>query len=766
MDNASDVIVEVANQGIDTIQSSVNQTLGDNLENIVLLGTTGITGTGNSLDNSIIGNSAGNTLKGLAGNDTLDGGAGADRLEGGAGDDIYVVDNSGDVLVEAANSGTDTVNSSISLTLGDNVERLVLLGSAAINATGNSLDNVLTGNGAANTLNGGAGSDSLFGLAGDDTLDGGASFDRMEGGTGNDTYIVDAADLVVEAVDGGTDTVKASISFTLIDNVENLLLLGSSAINGTGNGLNNTLTGNSGANTLTGLDGDDTLDGAAGADTLDGGIGNDTYIVDNADDQVVEAADSGSDTVRSSISLTLGDNVENLLLQLGSAAVIGTGNALDNSLTGNAGANTLSGLAGNDTLNGGEGADTLDGGTGNDIYFVDNAGDVVVEAADDGTDTVRSSITLTLGAELENLVLLGSDAIDATGNGANNTLTGNSDANSLNGAAGNDTLKGLAGNDTLNGGAGADTLDGGTGDDIYVIDDAGDVAVEAANAGTDTVRSSITLTLGDNLETLVLLGSAAINGTGTSASNTITGNSGANVLNGAAGNDTLNGLDGNDTLDGGAGADQMEGGIGNDTYVVDNVTDSVAEAAKAGSDTVRSTITFTLGANVEKLALLGSAALNGTGNDAANTLTGNAGINRLNGADGNDTLSGNDGNDFLTGGIGADRLSGGAGADDFVFRSLAETTNATDGRDTILDFIHGQGDDIALSAIDANTKSSGNQAFSFIGDDAFSGKAGELRFLQTKGDTIVQGDVNGDGRADFSMCLDATIDLVKGDFIL
>jgi Ca2+-binding RTX toxin-like protein len=181
---------------------------------------------------------------------------------GGRGDDIYVVDNAGDVVTEVQNEGADTVQAGITYTLGANVENLTLTGAAAVNGTGNDGNNVLVGNSAANRLSGGAG---------DDTLDGGAGADTLVGGQGNDTYGVDdAGDVVTESLNEGTDTVQAGITYTLGATVENLTLTGSAAINGTGNDGNNVLVGNSAANRLSGGAGDDTLDGGAGADTLIG----------------------------------------------------------------------------------------------------------------------------------------------------------------------------------------------------------------------------------------------------------------------------------------------------------------------------------------------------------------------------------------------------------------------------------------------------------------------------------------------------------------
>ncbi|MFT3736953.1 MAG: VCBS domain-containing protein [Rhodocyclaceae bacterium] len=271
VDNAGDIVTENASEGSDTVQSSVTYTLGSNVENLTLTGSSALSGTGNTLDNVLTGNSAANALTGAAGNDTLDGGAGNDSMLGGSGNDTYVVDSTSDVVTENSNEGTDLVKASVTWTLGNNVENLTLTGTTAINGTGNALDNLLTGNSAAN---------KLTGAAGNDTLDGGSGNDSMLGGAGNDIYVVDStSDVVTENSSEGTDLVKASVTWTLGSNVENLTLTGTTAINGTGNTLNNVLTGNSAANTLTGAAGSDTLDGGAGNDSLIGGAGNDTYML-------------------------------------------------------------------------------------------------------------------------------------------------------------------------------------------------------------------------------------------------------------------------------------------------------------------------------------------------------------------------------------------------------------------------------------------------------------------------------------------------------
>ncbi|GCL43050.1 hypothetical protein NIES80_27610 [Dolichospermum planctonicum] len=565
---------------------------------------------------------ANDILNGGAGNDTLDGGAGTDTLIGGLGDDIYVVDSTTDIITENANEGTDTIQSSVTLTLATNVENLTLTGTAAINGTGNAGNNVITGNGANNTLDGGAGIDTLI------------------GGLGDDIYVVDSAtDTITENVNEGIDTIQSSVTLTLATNVENLTLTGTAAINGTGNAGNNVITGN-GANNI--------LNGGAGTDTLIGGLGDDIYVVDSATDTITENVNEGIDTIQSSVTLTLATNVENLTLT--GTAANGTGNELNNVITGNAGNNILDGGAGNDTLDGGAGTDILIGGLGNDIYIVDSTTDIITELANGGTDTIQSSVTYTIAAlaNVENLTLTGAAAINGTGNASNNVITGN------------------AGNNILDGGAGTDILIGGLGNDIYVVDSATDTITEGANAGKDTIQSSVTYTIAAaNVENLTLTGAAAINGIGNAANNVITGNTGNNILNG------------------GAGTDILIGGLGNDIYVVDSTTDIITELANGGTDTIQSSVTYTiLAANVENLTLTGAGAINGTGNAANNVITGNGA---------NNTLDGGAGNDILTGGLGKDTLTGRLGVDRFDYRTLANSAlgifdvitdfNATTGND-------------------------------------------------------------------------------------
>ncbi len=398
--------------------------------------------------------------------------------------------------------------------------------------------------------------DVLNGGAGNDTLYGGAGKDIMTGGTGNDIYSVDNADdEVIELPGGGTDTVNTRLStYTLGDDVENLKFVGTGDFTGHGNARGNALTGGAGDDTLDGGDGNDTLIGGAGDDTMKGGGGNDVYRVDDAGDIVEEMVGGGVDTVSTTLSTyTLGNDVENLRF-VGTGDFTGYGNALGNTLTGGAGDDTLDGGAGNDTLIGGGGDDTMSGGAGNDTYYVDDAGDIVMELAGSfgGIDKVHTTLTTyTLGDDVENLKFVGTGEFTGYGNALANTLTG---------------------------GAGDDTLDGGAGNDTYYVDDAGDMVIELAGSsgGLDKVYTTAsTYTLGDNVENLNFVGAGVFTGYGNGLANKLTGGTSADTLDGGDGKDRLIGGKGADTLIGGRGADTMTGGADADVFVFRETTDSI-----------------------------------------------------------------------------------------------------------------------------------------------------------------------------------------------
>jgi Ca2+-binding RTX toxin-like protein len=466
---------------------------------------------------------------------------------------------------------------------------------------------------------------------------------------------------------------------------------------------NDTLIANNGDDTLIGGAGNDTLSGGLGADAMSGGSGNDTYNVDNALDQVIENAAEGTDTVVSTIDYALTANVENL--SLSGAALAGTGNGL---------ANAIRGTDGNNVLDGAAGADKLYGYAGDDIYHVDTSSDRTAEIPGGGTDTVIASTSYRLFSYIENLTLTGTAGFGGTGNVEDNVITGNSGANSLLGLEGSDTLIGNGGNDWLDGGLGADSMTGGTGSDTYTVDNALDSVTENAGEGTDLVRSRIDYTLGANVENLTFLGTSDLNGTGNDLANALRGNAGDNVL------------------DGGAGADKLYGYGGNDTFIIDNAGDGIAEAAGGGTDTALASVSYSLAANVENLTLTGSANIDGTGNGLDNVITGNSGANTL---------------------------TGGLGADLFVFDGVGAS-------DTVADFSRAEGDRIDLHLADANRALGGDQAFAFVGTSAFSHTAGELRYEQSGGATFVYGDTNGDGAADFALAVAGLTSFVASDFVL
>ena len=348
---------------------------------------------------------------------------------------------------------------------------------------------------------------------------------------------------------GASVSQKFALSVLSVGDIDNRIFLGTDG--------DDTLYGTADNDTINGLGGNDQLYGLAGNDTMNGG--------------------GGSDTVYG-----------------------GAGNDI---LKGGAGNDILYGGDGDDCLDGEmlpgysykipdwyasvadrSGADTMYGGYGNDCYFVDNAGDKVVEYAGRGCDRVYASINYTLTANVEFLWLMGTENLNGIGNNLDNYMIGNEGNNFLNGGAGNDTLVGLGGNDTLWGGAGDDALSGGTGADFmaggadndwYSVDDPGDVVFERPNEGRDRVNASISYTLTANVEDLVLSGTANLKGTGNNLNNVIIGNSGNNFLSGRAGNDILRGGDGDDTLYGGSGNDTLTGGAGADTFVFASIFDGI-----------------------------------------------------------------------------------------------------------------------------------------------------------------------------------------------
>jgi Ca2+-binding RTX toxin-like protein len=330
---------------------------------------------------------------------------------------------------------------------------------------------------------------------------------------------------------------------------------------------------------------------------------------------------AGNASAAQSRGLIVGNGAANTL----SAA----GTSVPSLLLGLAANDSLVGGAGDDTLNGGTGNDTMSGGAGSDTYIVDAIGDVVTEQPNAGTDTVLTSLTTyTLATNVENLTFTGTGSFTGIGNGSANIITG---------GAGADTLT------AVQNVSGGDTLIGGAGNDTYNVVNAGDIIMELAGGGTDTVRStSGNYTLGANVENLTFTGSGNFIGTGNSSANVITGGAGADILT--------------DGLNAPGVADTLIGGAGNDIYVVNNAADTITDTN--GVDTVQTTLnTYSIASNValENLTFIGTGNFTGAGNIAANV---------------------------ITGGSGNDTLTGGAGADTFVF-------NTGFGKDVITDFTAG-----------------------------------------------------------------------------
>ncbi|CAA2143672.1 calcium-binding protein [Methylobacterium bullatum] len=743
---------------------------------------------GDNGDNFLTGTEDEDTINGLGGNDTIDSvdrpanifagsidpvrdivragsgddnvtGGKLDRLVGGQGNDFLsvnfnfngpVVGSATPITLTLDENGTGRASDgtviygfeSVNFNLSDTGDNVVDTGNVRAQLTGGNGNDTLTTGSADDVVYGGGGNNVISTGGGNDTIGGGSGIDTVFGGDGDDTFGVNVSTDGSDQVNlgDGNDTVR----FDRADGgAGNVRLTFTSAEVGNGN--------TNDAGSLTNQDG-----GLAVRVQAEDADGNLTGPISRYDDEGItfvagtqgitfDVRDLVSGTQRGNTfeGVVLGTNGDDALtffppFRAGQDFYYNAGQGDD----------TITAGTGNDFLVGGAGNDTMIGGLGNDSYVVDSLGDTVVEGADAGTDTVLSSISYTLSDTVENLTLTGTGAIDGTGNALDNSITGNIADNRLDGGAGNDRLTGGGGSDVLQGGIGDDVMQGGAGDDVYAVDGAGDQVIELAGEGNDTVRSSVSYTLSDNVENLVLREDGDLNGAGNDLDNRITGNDGDNRLSGGAGDDSLVGRDGDDTLLGGTGADAMIGGTGSDTYVIDNAGDRVIEQPGEGFDTIRSTVSHTMEANTEKLVLSGTDDLTANGNEIRNQIYGNDGDNTIYGDDGRDLLFGRD------------------GADTFVFKAVTDSDVAVSGRDIIKDFDFAEGDRIDLSGIDANLGQAGDQGFQFIGTDGFSGQAGELRTKFGGGNTLLQGDTNGDGAADFAVLLQGQQTLDNGSFVV
>ncbi|HYD28116.1 M10 family metallopeptidase C-terminal domain-containing protein [Brevundimonas sp.] len=685
--------------------------------------TGGLLVGGDITNETISGTVFGDTIGGLGGADTINGMAGTDTLDGGSGNDVLNGGDDGDFLIGGL--GNDALNGGSGADIADysgagagvtvNLSNGTAIGGAGMDTltsieevrgtthadtlTGDGFANILRGGGGIDTLNGGGGADQLFSGA---PGEGGGAPDIVKPfGTANNSIATavslaggfdlgtrsDVADsttiphaTVVATSHGGMEyyAVTVGAGETVVFDIDNASFDSVLRIfDAGGNQL--------GQNDDSASDGGPSTDSGISFTFFAAG----TYYVQvsewqsGADATLVTSPPPAGGTYTLHVSVP-GAPVEPLLF-LGATM---NGDAGADVLNGDVGRDTLNGGADDDLLTGGGENDTIDGGAGTDTavfsgnraaYTVSVNSGVTTVTGPDGTDTISNVERLQFADGLFDAsgTPLGGGPIDGTAN-----------ADNLGGTTGADTINGLGGDDVITGGLGDDTIDGGAGTDTAVfsgtmagsaVSTVGGVTTVTGPNGTDTLTNVERLRFSDG--TLIV---------GAAGGQYFGGTAGADNLVGTAFNDELEGLGGDDVLDGGAGADTMIGGAGNDRYYVDHAGDVIVEAAGGGTDVVRASVSYTLGAGVrvEELTTINSGktdAINLGGNEQNNAITGNAGVNTLDGGGGDDVLSGLAGNDILNGGAGADTLDGGAGLDTAVFSgNRANYTITTSGGVTTL----------------------------------------------------------------------------------
>jgi Ca2+-binding RTX toxin-like protein len=599
--------------------------------------------SGTSFADFFTGGNYDDTIHGGAGNDTIEGGGGNDKLVGQAGDDVIRGGAGNDSIDGGGFLGVNPNFTGYDILYGDDGNDSLDAGSDGSTMRGGNGNDSLGGSDEVDILYGDAGNDGLYGGGGDDKIYGGDGddgircddgADRIDGGAGNDgiTFYWAEVDPVTLREYGATADLEDQGNNKGRE-AEGDIYISIENIHGTYNG-EDTLRGNDADNILDGDGNADILEGRGGADQLIGGPGVGIRALDTAS---YLSAPTGVIANLAAPAGNTGDakgdtyvSIENL-----------EGSAFADKLTGNTVANVLTGLGGNDTLAGGAGADRLDGGTGadkmdggadSDSYVVDNAADIVIEAAGGGTAdrvSARVSYALAASAEVELLTTTsaaGTTAIDLAGNALKQEITGNAGVNTLkDGGGAGDVLRGMGGNDT------------------YLVYSAATTMVEAASQGTaDRLMAAVDYKLGsgvyvEQLTTTSASGTSAIDLTGNALKQEIIGNAGANILH-----------------DGGVGAaDTLKGLGGNDTYLIYNSGDLIVEGSSQGTlDKVAAAVDYTLGAgahieSMQTTSAAGTSSIDLAGNEIAQKITGNAGLNILDGKGGNDTLTGGNGKDFF-----------------------------------------------------------------------------------------------------------------------
>ena len=603
-----------------------------------------------SADITLVGGGA-LLVQGNNGNDVLRGanlrsGSGLDVLIGGTGNNSFDITRVDDVIQAQANAISNSVtlelngSTPLSYVLPANVTQLTAAyyGDASLTVTGNNLNDTLSGGSSNVTLVAGSGIDTLIGRYGG-------------------TYVINNAADVVQSL--GRGRVQTNVSYTAPDGV--------SEIDGEGNG-NLTLTGGAGTNSV--------LVAGAGVSTLvGGGGGNDVFVINNAADVIQESASTGANNFESSsVSITIAANVQNLS-GLGTADLVLTGNDLGDGLSGgsNSGNDTLIGGNGNDTLTSGMGIDVLQGGGGDDVFVVHNAADKIIKGVNAGNNTEQTDVSITLADNVQNLIDIGTSGIMLTGNALNDRMVTND-----------------YGNDTLISGTGIDTLVGGrNGNYTFVINNSADTIQLANDPSANVFQTNVSYTLAANLTSITGVGSGNIAITGNTLSNTLTANNAT------------------DTLIAGSGHATLVGGTGIDVFQINSSADVIRASASAALNIVQSSVSYTAGANISDVVLLGSSNLaaianSGTdllvGNTGSDTLTGGtgsnvlqaqgSGTNTLKDASGSAALLAGAGNDALTGGTGVAFFAAGAGTDVISLGSGTASNavvgfNANDGKASI-----------------------------------------------------------------------------------